>query len=101
MSPIKKPRYLRELLIRLLFLFIIFNFELRGRIANCFELIAARFTNKEIGQILHQSAFTGKGHEHNILEKIALHKRLQIVKNSNFNKEFKEASDPLHNQKNN
>jgi DNA-binding NarL/FixJ family response regulator len=44
------------------------------------ELIADGMTNKEIGQILHLSHYTVKSHVHNILEKMALHTRVQIAK---------------------
>lgn len=57
------------------------------------ELIGDGLTNKEIGLILHLSPFTVKSHVHNILEKMALHTRLQIAKYSYANKEFKDASD--------
>lgn len=57
------------------------------------ELIAEGLTNKEIGLILHLSPFTVKSHVHNILEKMALHTRLQIARYSYANKEFKDASD--------
>ena len=54
------------------------------------ELIADGLTNKEIGLILHLSPFTVKSHVHNILEKMALHTRLQIARYSYANKEFKD-----------
>ena len=57
------------------------------------ELIADGLTNKEIGLILHLSPFTVKSHVHNILEKMALHTRLQIARYSYASKEFKDASD--------
>ncbi|MEX0928443.1 MAG: response regulator transcription factor [Balneolales bacterium] len=43
-------------------------------------LISEGLTNKEIAQKLHISNFTVKSHVHNILEKLALHSRLQIAK---------------------
>lgn len=42
-------------------------------------LIAEGQTNKEIGKSLSISDFTVKSHVHNILEKLALHSRLQIA----------------------
>jgi len=57
------------------------------------ELIAEGLTNKEIGLILHLSPYTVKSHVHNILEKMALHTRLQIAKYSYASKEFKDASE--------
>ena len=44
------------------------------------ELVADGLTNKEIAQSLHLSTFTVKSHIHNILEKLALHTRVQIAK---------------------
>lgn len=43
------------------------------------ELIAEGFTNKEIAQKLHLSTYTIKSHVHNILEKLAIHTRVQIA----------------------
>ncbi len=42
-------------------------------------LIADGLTNKEIVDKLHLSAYTVKSHVHNILEKMALHSRVQIA----------------------
>jgi len=44
-----------------------------------FDLIADGLSNKEIAQRLHLATNTVKGHAHNILEKLALHTRLQIA----------------------
>lgn len=44
------------------------------------ELISDGMTNKEIAHKLHISLYTVKSHVHNILEKLALHSRLQIAK---------------------
>ena len=44
------------------------------------DLVADGFTNKEIAQKLHLSKYTVKSHIHNILEKLALHTRVQIAK---------------------
>jgi two-component system, NarL family, nitrate/nitrite response regulator NarL len=41
-------------------------------------LIADALSNKDIAQRLHLSTYTVKSHIHNILEKLALHSRLQI-----------------------
>lgn len=43
------------------------------------NLIAEGQSNKEIGQQLHLSTYTVKSHVHNVLEKLALHTRLQIA----------------------
>jgi DNA-binding NarL/FixJ family response regulator len=48
------------------------------------DLVADGLTNKEIAQKLNISTFTVKSHVHNILEKLALHTRMQIVKYSNI-----------------
>ena len=56
------------------------------------EHIADGLTNKEIGQILHLSPYTVKSHVHNILEKMALHTRLQIAKYAYASKEHKNGS---------
>ena len=43
------------------------------------DLIAEGLSNKEIAQRLHLATTTVKSHVHNILEKLALHNRLQIA----------------------
>ncbi len=43
------------------------------------DLIAQGMSNKEIAQRLHLATYTVKSHVHNILEKMALHSRLQIA----------------------
>jgi len=57
------------------------------------ELIAEGLTNKEIGHILHLSPYTVKSHVHNILEKMALHTRVQIAIYANTHKGFHDSSD--------
>lgn len=42
-------------------------------------LLGEGMSNKEIGQKMHVSAFTVKSHIHNIMEKLALHTRLEIA----------------------
>ena len=42
-------------------------------------LLAEGLTNKEIAQKIHVSTFTVKSHIHNIMEKLALHTRLEIA----------------------
>lgn len=44
-----------------------------------FELVADGLSNKQIAQRLNVATNTVKGHVHNILEKLALHTRLQIA----------------------
>lgn len=55
------------------------------------ELIADGFSNKEIAQKLHISTYTVKSHVHNILEKLALHTRVQIAKYAHISNSFKSA----------
>ncbi len=43
------------------------------------DLIGEGLSNKEIAQRLHIATHTVKSHVHNILEKLALHTRLQIA----------------------
>lgn len=57
------------------------------------ELIADGMTNKEIGQILHLSHYTVKSHVHNILEKMALHTRVQIAKFAHSNIVYKDTKE--------
>jgi DNA-binding NarL/FixJ family response regulator len=45
-------------------------------------LIADALSNKEIAQRLNIATYTVKSHVHNILEKLAMHSRLQIAKHS-------------------
>jgi DNA-binding NarL/FixJ family response regulator len=49
-------------------------------------LIAEGMSNKEIAQRLNLSTYTVKSHIHNILEKMALHSRLQIATHAYENK---------------
>ena len=42
-------------------------------------LLSEGMSNKEIGQKMHVSAYTIKSHVHNIMEKLALHTRLEIA----------------------
>jgi DNA-binding NarL/FixJ family response regulator len=46
-------------------------------------LIADSMSNKEIAQQLNIATHTVKSHVHNIMEKLALHSRLQIAKHAN------------------
>jgi DNA-binding NarL/FixJ family response regulator len=43
------------------------------------ELISDGLTNKEIAKELHIAAYTVKSHVHNIMEKLALHTRLEVA----------------------
>ena len=57
------------------------------------QLIADGFTNKEIAQKLQLSTFTIKSHVHNILEKLALHTRVQIANLAHLSASYKTAID--------
>jgi DNA-binding NarL/FixJ family response regulator len=49
----------------------------RGR--EIISLIAEGLSNKEIAQRLNLTTYTVKSHVHSIMEKLALHSRLQIA----------------------
>lgn len=51
-------------------------------------LIAEGMSNKEIAEKLNLSTYTVKSHVHNVMEKLALHSRLQIA--AHFHKQDKE-----------
>jgi len=57
------------------------------------ELISDGNTNKDIAKKLHVSIYTVKSHVHNILEKLALHTRVQIAKHAHLSAEYKKAMD--------
>ena len=46
-------------------------------------LISDDMTNKQIGQRLHIATYTVKSHVHNIMEKLALHSRLEVANFAN------------------
>jgi DNA-binding NarL/FixJ family response regulator len=46
-------------------------------------LISDGLSNKEIGQRLHIATYTIKSHVHNIMEKLALHSRLEVANYAN------------------
>ena len=58
---------------------IIESTHLTKREKQVIQLIADGFSNKEIAQKLQLSTYTIKSHVHNILEKLALHTRVQIA----------------------
>lgn len=55
------------------------------------DLVADGLTNKEIAQKLHLSTYTIKSHIHNILEKLALHTRVQIAKYAHTSPDYNET----------
>jgi len=59
------------------------------------ELIADGLTNKEIAQALHLSTYTVKSHVHNILEKLAMHTRVQIAKYAHDTDTFRTAAGTI------
>ena len=55
-------------------------------------LIAEGLSNKEIAQRLHLATDTVKSHVHNILEKLALHTRLEIARFAHTDDSYKQQS---------
>jgi len=54
-------------------------FKMTTREKQIIKLLADGLSNKDMGHSLHLSPFAIKSHVHNILEKLALHKRVQIA----------------------
>ncbi len=59
------------------------------------DLIANGLSNKEIAQELHLSTYTVKSHVHNILEKLAMHTRVQIAGYAHTSERLKEIADSI------
>ncbi|MGA2624845.1 MAG: response regulator transcription factor [Bacteroidota bacterium] len=59
------------------------------------ELITDGLTNKEIAQALHLSTYTVKSHVHNILEKLAMHTRLQIAGYAHTSETFQTRAETV------
>ncbi len=59
------------------------------------DLVADGLTNKEIAQKLRLSTYTIKSHIHNILEKLALHTRVQIAKYAHTSSDHKAAIESI------
>jgi DNA-binding NarL/FixJ family response regulator len=59
------------------------------------ELIAEGLSNKEIAQRLSVATYTVKSHVHNILEKLALHTRLQVASYAHTQGTVKTPSDEV------
>jgi len=59
------------------------------------DMVADGLTNKEIASRLHLSTYTVKSHIHNILEKLALHTRVQIAKYAHTNDDYKAAINSI------
>jgi len=58
-------------------------------------LLSEGMSNKEIGQKMHISTYTVKSHVHNIMEKLALHTRLEIANYSYSDQTLKKISDSI------
>ena len=58
-------------------------------------LLSEGMSNKEIGQKIHISTYTVKSHIHNIMEKLALHTRLEIANYSYNNDTLKTVSKSI------
>lgn len=58
-------------------------------------LLSEGMSNKEIGQKIHISMYTVKSHIHNIMEKLALHTRLEIANYSYTDESFRKISDSI------
>lgn len=55
------------------------SMRLTGREIQVVELLGEGLSNKEIGERLHVAVHTVKSHVHNVLEKLALHSRLEVA----------------------
>jgi DNA-binding NarL/FixJ family response regulator len=60
--------------------------QMTNREKEVIGLLSNGMSNKEIGQNIHVSTYTVKSHIHNIMEKLALHTRLEIA-NYSYNNE--------------
>ena len=60
------------------------------------DLIAEGMSNKEIAHQLNIALYTVKSHVHNILEKLALHTRLQIAAHAHKGDRAEAAAPPSH-----
>jgi DNA-binding NarL/FixJ family response regulator len=69
--------------------------KMTNREKEVIELIADALTNKEISQKLNISTFTVKSHVHNILEKLALHSRLEVANFSMTDGAVKSITDSI------
>jgi len=59
------------------------------------NLLSNGMSNKEIGQRIHVSTYTIKSHIHNIMEKLALHTRLEIANYSYTDETLKTISHSI------
>ena len=70
---------------------IIGSVKMTRRERQVIDLVADGLTNKEIAQKLHLSTYTIKSHIHNILEKLALHTRVQIAKYAHTSRDYNDT----------
>ncbi len=66
--------------------------RMTSRERDVIALIAEGLSNKEIAQRLHLATDTVKSHVHNILEKLALHTRLEIARYAHSDDSYKPLS---------
>ncbi len=75
---------------------IIGSIKMTKRERQVIDLVSDGLTNKEIAQKLNISTYTVKSHIHNILEKLAIHTRVQIAKfahtSDDYNADIKSIS---------
>ena len=74
---------------------IIESVKMTKRERQVISLVADGLSNKEIAQKLHLSTYTVKSHIHNILEKLALHTRVQIAKYAHNSREYNSAVESI------
>lgn len=60
------------------------------------ELLAEGLSNRQIGQRLRISTYTIKSHIHNIMEKLALHSRLEVANYSYTEETLKAVAGSIH-----
>ncbi len=66
--------------------------KMTSRERDVIALIAEGLSNKDIAQRLHLATDTVKSHVHNILEKLALHTRLEIARFAHSDDSYKQQS---------
>ncbi len=74
---------------------IIESVKMTKRERQVISLVADGLSNKEIAQKLHLSTYTVKSHIHNILEKLALHTRVQIAKYAHNSSDYNAAVESI------
>ncbi|MBU1101913.1 MAG: response regulator transcription factor [Bacteroidetes bacterium] len=69
--------------------------QMTNREQEVIGLLSEGMSNKEIGQKIHISTYTVKSHIHNIMEKLALHTRLEIANYSYNDETLSTISDSI------